>query len=46
MDMSIMPKSVTMLSKRECLDANTLIYCQHKDVKRYKIQSINKREPI
>ena len=43
MDMSKMYKNVTMLSKREGLDANTLIYCQQKDVNRYKIQSINKR---
>lgn len=32
-----------LLSKRECLDANTLIYCQQKDVKRYKMQPINRR---
>ena len=43
MDMSKMYKNVTMLSKRECLDANTLIYFLQKDVKRYKIQSTNKR---
>lgn len=35
-------KNVTMLFKRELLDANTLIYCQQKDVKRYQKQSINK----